>query len=101
MSEISLEQQQEYDEDVRYLKYTSKIFRENIMQKTEIDTLVYIGRRPLQNPRFADDIDLLRGSNEELQQPTETLEKTAPGYKMEIAWTKAKSSNPRQQHPSE
>ena len=40
---------------------------------------VAIGRRPLCNLRFADDIDLLGGSEEKLQQLTENLEKTAVG----------------------
>ena len=42
------------------------------MQKT--DTLVANGRRPLCNLRFADDIDLTRGSEEEHHQLTERLE---------------------------
>ena len=33
---------------------------------------------------FADDIDLLGSSEEELQKPTERLDKTAAGYRIEI-----------------
>ena len=40
--------------------------------------------------RFADDIDLLDGSEEELQQLTERLGKTAAGYGMEICSDKSK-----------
>ena len=46
--------------------------------------------------RFADDIDLLGGSEEELQQLTERLKKTAVGYGMEISCDK--NQNYRQQH---
>ena len=46
--------------------------------------------RPLCNLRFADHIDLLGGSEEELQQLTERLEKTAAGYGMEISSDKSK-----------
>ena len=41
--------------------------------------------RPLCNLRFANDIGLLGGSEEELQQLTEILEKTAVGYGMELS----------------
>ena len=39
---------------------------------------------------FTDDIDLPGGSEEELQQLTEKLEKTATGYGMEIGFDKGK-----------
>ena len=42
------------------------------------------------NLRFADDIALLGGSELELQQLTERLEKTAPDYGMEISSDKSK-----------
>ena len=45
--------------------------------------------RPLCNLRFADDIDLPGGSEEELQQLTEELKKTASGYGMEIRSAKS------------
>ena len=57
---------------------------------------VTIGGRPLWNLRFANDTDLLGGTEEELQQLTEKLEKTAAGYGMEISSDKSKNS--RQQH---
>ena len=53
-----------------------------------------IGGRPLRNLRFADDMDLLGGSDE-LQQLTERLEKTAGGYGMEISCDKSKSQDHR------
>ena len=46
--------------------------------------------RPLCNLLFADDIDLLGGSEEELQQLTERLDKTAAGYGVEISYDKSK-----------
>jgi len=51
---------------------------------------VSIGGRPLCNLRFADDIDLLGSSEEELQRLTERLEKTAAAYGMEISSEKSK-----------
>ena len=48
------------------------------------------GGRPLCNLHFADDIDLPECSEEELQQLTERLEKTAAGYGMEISSEKTK-----------
>ena len=49
----------------------------------EVDTSlssVSIGGRPLCNLQFAGSIDLLGGSEEELQQLVERLEKIAAGY---------------------
>ena len=51
---------------------------------------VSIGRQPLCNLRLADDIDLLGGREEQLQQLTERLEKTAAGCGMEISSDKSK-----------
>ena len=56
------------------------------------DTSVSIGGRPLCNLQFADDIDLLIGSEEELQQLAEGLEKPAADYGMEIRSDKQKQS---------
>ena len=49
-----------------------------------------IGGRPLCNLRLADDIDLLRSSEEELQQLTQRLEETVAEYGMEISSDKSK-----------
>ena len=49
-----------------------------------------LGGRPLCNLPFADDIDLLGGTEEELQQLAERLEKTATGYAMKIGSHKSK-----------
>ena len=49
-----------------------------------------IGERLLSNLQFVDDIDLLGCSEEELQQLTERLEKTAAGYGVEIISDKSK-----------
>ena len=49
-----------------------------------------IGGWPLCNLQFADDFDMLGGSEEELQQLAERLEKTVAGYGMEISSDKSK-----------
>ena len=60
-----------------------RIILKNMSQKlTPRLSSVSIGGRPLCNFRFADDIDLHGSSEEELQQITERLEKTAVGYGM-------------------
>ena len=51
---------------------------------------VSIGGRPLCNLQFADDIDQLGGSQEELQQLTERLEKIAASYGLEKCSNKGK-----------
>ena len=51
---------------------------------------VSIGGWPVCNFRFANDIDLLGGSKEELQQLTQRMEKTAADYGMEISFDKSK-----------
>ena len=63
------------------------IFLEKIMQETLDDhhTSISIGGRPLCNLRFADDIDLLAGSNTELQELTDKLADRAGAYGMEIS----------------
>ena len=53
------------------------------------------GAQPLYNLRFADDIGLLGGSKEELQQLTERLDTTAGDAEWKSAPTK---QNPCQQH---
>ena len=49
-----------------------------------------IAGQQLCNSHFADDIDLLEGNEEELQQLTERLDKTAACYGMEINSDKSK-----------
>ena len=44
----------------------------------------------MNNPRFADDIDLIAGSESELQTITDALEKTSREYGMEINHDKFK-----------
>ena len=53
-------------------------------------TSISIGGRPLCNLRFADDIDLLAGSNKELQDLTDTLADRAGSYGMDISTEKSK-----------
>ena len=55
---------------------------------------VSFGGRPLCSLRFADDIDLLGGSAEDLQQLYEILDKTAARYGTEIS--SDKKQNPGQ-----
>ena len=62
------------------------------MQETLDDhqTSISIGGRPLSNLRFSDDIDLLAGSNKELQELTDKLADRAGSYGMEISTEKSK-----------
>ena len=53
---------------------------------------VSIGGRPLTNLRFADDIDGLAGSEEELGELLGRLEKASKDYGMEISGEKTKKS---------
>ena len=50
-----------------------------------------INLRPIYNLRFADEIDLLAGSEAELQSLTDTLEKAATSFGMEISHIKSKT----------
>ena len=69
------------------------IFLERIMIETLHDhhTSISIGGRPLCSLRFADDIDLLGGNNQELQDLTTRLETSARAYGMEVSTTKSKT----------
>jgi len=51
---------------------------------------ISIGGRNINNLRFADDIDLLAGSNQELAELTARLDRTAISYGMEINQDKSK-----------
>ena len=51
---------------------------------------ISLGGRTISNLRFADDIDLLAGSNEELQEITDRLVKNAGAYGMELNVEKCK-----------
>jgi hypothetical protein len=68
------------------------VYLERIMQKTlhEHNTTVSIGGRPICNLRFADDIDLMGGSNFELQELTDRLVESASAYGMEVSMEKSK-----------
>ena len=68
------------------------IYLENIMQETLFDfhTSITIGGRPICNLRFADDIDLMGGSEAELQDLTTRLEETSTAYGMEVSAEKSK-----------
>lgn len=59
---------------------------------------ITVGGRAISNLRFADDIDLIAGSEEELQDLTERLNRTSKAYGMEISTQKSKilvcSNNP-------
>ena len=68
------------------------IFLERIMYEA-LDghhTSISIGGRTISNLRFADDIDLMAGSNQELQQLTDRLATSAANYGMEISTEKSK-----------
>ena len=62
------------------------------MQNTIEDHYITIsvGRYELYNLRFSDDIDLMRGSNTELQELTNKLCKCSATYGMEVSYEKSK-----------
>ena len=51
---------------------------------------ISIGGRIICNLRYADDIDLMGGNNDELQELTDRLSNNAGGYGMEISSEKSK-----------
>ena len=65
---------------------------EKIMQETSHDhhTSISIGGRPTCNLQFADDIDLMGGSNGELQNLSNRLVDRARAYGMEVSTEKSK-----------
>ena len=67
------------------------IFLEEMMSEIEIKhaTSISVGGRPILNLKFADDIDLLAGSNAELQHLTDELAKSTSCYGMEISAEKS------------
>ena len=56
------------------------------MQDTlkDYDSNISIGGRPISNLRFKDDLDIIAGSSNELQKLTDSLEKNASRYVMEL-----------------
>ena len=68
------------------------IFLENIMRETlqDFDTTISVGGRAICNLRFADDIDLMGGTNAELQSLTNRLVDRAGSYGMEVSSEKSK-----------
>ena len=68
------------------------LFLENIMRETthDFESTISIGGRVISNLRFADDIDLMGGSNNELQDLTDRLERRAGAYGMEVSSEKSK-----------
>ena len=68
------------------------LFLENIMRETlhDFTPTVSIGGRPLCNLRFADDIDLIAGSNSELQDLTDRLTSRSTAHGMEVSSEKSK-----------
>ena len=68
------------------------LFLENIFRETlqDFHSTISIGGRTINNLRFADDIDLMGGSNTELQDLTSRLSNAAAAYGMEISTEKSK-----------
>ena len=68
------------------------IFLEKIIldSVTNQPSSISIGGRKFNNLRFVDDIDLIAGSENELQTITDALEKTSTAYGMEINHDKCK-----------
>ena len=51
---------------------------------------ISVGGREISNLKFADDIDLMAGSHQELRELTLLIEKTCSVYEMEISAEKSK-----------
>ena len=68
------------------------LFLEKIMRETlrNFHSTISIGGRTISNLRFADDIDLMGGSNTELQELTKRLTSRAGAYGMEVSSEKSK-----------
>ena len=68
------------------------LYLENIIQEAlhNFSGTISINGRDINNPRFADNIDLIAGTEEELQELTTTLERRARAYGMEISAEKSK-----------
>jgi hypothetical protein len=68
------------------------LFLEDIMRETlqDFHSTISIGGRTISNLRFADDIDLLGGSNAELQDLTNRLTTSAGSHGMEVSSEKSK-----------
>ena len=68
------------------------LFLERIMKDTlhEFHPSISIGGRRVCNLRFADDIDLIAGTNEELQNLTDRLHNSATAFGMEVSTEKSK-----------
>ena len=68
------------------------LYLEDIMQEAlhNFSGTISINGREISKLRFADDIDLIAGTEEELQEPTTTLERRARAYGMEISAEKSK-----------
>lgn len=68
------------------------LYLENIMRETlhDFESTISIGGRTINNLRFADDIDLMGGSNSELQDLTSRLASRSRAYGMEVSSEKSK-----------
>ena len=68
------------------------LFLKKIMRETlhNFHSIISIGGRTISNLRFADDIDLMGGSNTELQELTNRLTSRAGAYGMEVSSEKSK-----------
>ena len=68
------------------------LYLENIMRETlhNFKSTISIGGPIISNLRFADDIDLMGGNNDELQELTDRLSNSAREYGMEISSEKSK-----------
>ncbi|KAI8503836.1 hypothetical protein Bbelb_188070 [Branchiostoma belcheri] len=68
------------------------VFLENIMQEalTDFESSISIGGRQLSNLRFADDIDLMAGSEDEHQDLSTRVDSRSTAYGMEVSTSKSK-----------
>ena len=69
------------------------IFLEQIMHETlhNHKSTIYVGGMIINNLRFADDIDLIAGTNSELQEITNRLSEASKDYGMEVSKEKSKT----------
>ena len=69
------------------------LYLENIMRETlhNFKSTISIGGRTISNLRFAEDIDLMEGNNDELQELRDRLSNSAREYGMEISSEKSKA----------
>ena len=75
---------------IDFKKAFDRVWHEGLWQVLRNFSTISIGGRSTNNLRFADDIDLMGGSEAELQELTNRLVNTAGAYGMEVSSEKSK-----------